>query len=281
MHASKNDIQKQVFSLIADQMGIKAGDISLTDDVRRLGADSLDVVELIMVLEEEFDVDISDEQAERFDTVQSICDFLTPESISAAAREKIPGEFRSGLYLHEGGVKGMRSLIAEVDGLSSGEFFKHGGLIVASLKTGHLWIEMLHDLEISYEISTASIVSDLSSLTTQRSNMVHIFLYDEPKKPKKKNTDNGPFRWMDSLTFFLGDKLDGENQPGILLFDCISHIADTYVDNLIAASKKIKLLYAVSESPFQIKATSSVRLGLDTSCDYEDLRKILPVFDYR
>jgi len=68
----------QVKSIVAEQLGVKedevTNDASFVDD---LGADSLDTVELVMALEEEFETEIPDEQAEKITTVQQAIDFVT------------------------------------------------------------------------------------------------------------------------------------------------------------------------------------------------------------
>lgn len=65
-----SEIAEKVKRIIVDQLGVAAGDVvdgaSFVED---LGADSLDIVELIMALEEEYDVEISDEDAEKIQTV--------------------------------------------------------------------------------------------------------------------------------------------------------------------------------------------------------------------
>ena len=67
-----SSVEDQVRSIIAEQLGIKADEIkddaSFVDD---LGADSLDTVELVMALEEEFETEIPDEEAEKITTVQA------------------------------------------------------------------------------------------------------------------------------------------------------------------------------------------------------------------
>ncbi|MBH98463.1 MAG: acyl carrier protein [Rhodospirillaceae bacterium] len=69
--------EDQVRSIIAEQLGIKADEInndaSFVDD---LGADSLDTVELVMALEEEFETEIPDEEAEKITTVQNAIDYV-------------------------------------------------------------------------------------------------------------------------------------------------------------------------------------------------------------
>ncbi|RMD47129.1 MAG: acyl carrier protein [Aquificota bacterium] len=71
------NIEERVKEIIADQLGISADQIKpeskFVDD---LGADSLDVVELIMAFEEEFGVEIPDEDAEKIATVQDVLDYI-------------------------------------------------------------------------------------------------------------------------------------------------------------------------------------------------------------
>lgn len=64
-------VDERVKKIVAEQLGLKAEDIkneaSFVDD---LGADSLDTVELVMALEEEFEIEIPDEEAEKITTIQ-------------------------------------------------------------------------------------------------------------------------------------------------------------------------------------------------------------------
>ncbi len=65
------DIEERVRKIICEQLDVEEKDVVLTASfVDDLGADSLDQVELIMAMEEEFDVSISDEDAEKIATVQ-------------------------------------------------------------------------------------------------------------------------------------------------------------------------------------------------------------------
>ena len=72
-----SSVEDQVRAIIAEQLGIKADEIkqdaSFVDD---LGADSLDTVELVMALEEEFETEIPDEEAEKITTVQNASDYV-------------------------------------------------------------------------------------------------------------------------------------------------------------------------------------------------------------
>jgi acyl carrier protein len=73
-----SNIEEQVKSIVAEQLGVKGDEVtneaSFVDD---LGADSLDTVELVMALEEEFDTEIPDEDAEKITTVQQAIDFVS------------------------------------------------------------------------------------------------------------------------------------------------------------------------------------------------------------
>ena len=70
-------IQLKVHKLIEEQLGVEPERIkpeaSFLED---LGADSLDIVELVMALEEEFDLEIPDEDTENLRTVQDVCNYL-------------------------------------------------------------------------------------------------------------------------------------------------------------------------------------------------------------
>lgn len=73
-----SDIEQRVKKIVIEQLGANEEDVknpsSFVDD---LGADSLDTVELVMALEEEFDCEIPDEEAEKLTTVQQAIDYVT------------------------------------------------------------------------------------------------------------------------------------------------------------------------------------------------------------
>ena len=72
------EIQAKVVQIISEQLGKDESEISMSSNfIEDLDADSLDTVELVMALEEEFEVDIPDEAAEIITTVQSAVDFIT------------------------------------------------------------------------------------------------------------------------------------------------------------------------------------------------------------
>ncbi|MGO9446941.1 MAG: acyl carrier protein [Thiobacillaceae bacterium] len=71
------DIEARVKKIVAEQLGVNEGDVknesSFVDD---LGADSLDTVELVMALEEEFECEIPDDEAEKITTVQQAINYV-------------------------------------------------------------------------------------------------------------------------------------------------------------------------------------------------------------
>ena len=71
-------VEQQVKAIVAEQLGVKleqvTSDASFVDD---LGADSLDTVELVMALEEGFETEIPDEDAEKITTVQQAITYIT------------------------------------------------------------------------------------------------------------------------------------------------------------------------------------------------------------
>ena len=71
------EIQAKVIHIISEQLGKDESEIKMSSHfIEDLDADSLDTVELVMALEEEFDIDIPDEAAEKITTVESAVDFI-------------------------------------------------------------------------------------------------------------------------------------------------------------------------------------------------------------
>ncbi len=70
-------VERRVIEIIVEQLGVGEDEVtpeaSFIDD---LGADSLDLVELIMAMEEEFGLEISDEEAEKIQTVQDVINYI-------------------------------------------------------------------------------------------------------------------------------------------------------------------------------------------------------------
>ena len=71
------EIQAKVIQIISEQLGKDESEIKMSSHfIEDLDADSLDTVELVMALEEVFDIDIPDEAAEKITTVESAVDFI-------------------------------------------------------------------------------------------------------------------------------------------------------------------------------------------------------------
>jgi acyl carrier protein len=71
------NVEQKVRGIIAEQLGVAEDEIKSTSSfIEDLGADSLDIVELVMAMEEEFEVEIPDEEAENIKTVQDAVNFI-------------------------------------------------------------------------------------------------------------------------------------------------------------------------------------------------------------
>lgn len=72
-----SSIDERVKKIVVEQLGVKEEEVKTSSAfVEDLGADSLDTVELVMALEEEFDIEIPDEDAEKITTVQQAIDYV-------------------------------------------------------------------------------------------------------------------------------------------------------------------------------------------------------------
>jgi len=72
------NIQEKVIEIVSEQMGVDKGEVSPeTSFINDLNADSLDTVELVMEFEDEFDMSIPDEEAEKIQTVGAAIDYIT------------------------------------------------------------------------------------------------------------------------------------------------------------------------------------------------------------
>ncbi len=79
-----SSIEDQVKAIVAEQLGVKEDEVTNEASfVEDLGADSLDTVELVMALEEEFDTEIPDEDAEKITTVQQAIDYVNKQRADA------------------------------------------------------------------------------------------------------------------------------------------------------------------------------------------------------
>ena len=75
-----SSIEDRVSKIVVEQLGVKEDEVKLASSfVDDLGADSLDTVELVMALEEEFDTEIPDEDAENITTVQQAVDYVNKQ----------------------------------------------------------------------------------------------------------------------------------------------------------------------------------------------------------
>ena len=70
-------VERRVIEIIVEQLGVSEEEVTLEASfIEDLGADALDLVELIMAMEEEFGIEISDEDAEKIQTVQDVVTYI-------------------------------------------------------------------------------------------------------------------------------------------------------------------------------------------------------------
>jgi acyl carrier protein len=82
---SQPEIFEKVKKIVAEQLEVDPGDVTpQANFANDLGADSLDTVELVMALEEEFDIEIPDEAAEQITTVQAVVDYINDKVATSA-----------------------------------------------------------------------------------------------------------------------------------------------------------------------------------------------------
>ena len=78
---SQEEILQQVCSIVSEQLSVESGEVKSDSHFQNdLGADSLDTVELVMALEEEFDIEIADEDAEKISTVNEAVEYINSNS---------------------------------------------------------------------------------------------------------------------------------------------------------------------------------------------------------
>ncbi len=75
-----SDVFEKIKTIVMDQLDVEESQVTLETTFEALDADSLDVVELVMALEEEFDIEIPDEDAEKLVNVKAAVDYVTQKT---------------------------------------------------------------------------------------------------------------------------------------------------------------------------------------------------------
>jgi len=74
---TRSSVEAKVREIVCEQLGVSEEEVTPEASfIEDLGADSLDLVELVMALEEEYDTEISDEEAEKIKTVKDVVDYI-------------------------------------------------------------------------------------------------------------------------------------------------------------------------------------------------------------
>lgn len=82
---SQEEVFAKVSKIVAEQLEVDPSEVKAESNFANdLGADSLDVVELVMALEEEFNIEVPDEAAEKLLTVQSVVDYINNQVAASA-----------------------------------------------------------------------------------------------------------------------------------------------------------------------------------------------------
>ena len=107
---NQEEIFEKVKKIIVEQLGVAETSVTMEASfIDDLGADSLDIVELIMALEEEFDMEIPDEDAEKIVTVSDVVDYIKDNACllytSKTMAEKLAGEIIDAINGNGGAFK--------------------------------------------------------------------------------------------------------------------------------------------------------------------------------
>jgi len=76
MREVKHMVFEKIKGIVADKLSIEENEVTMDTTLEDLGADSLDIVEVIMALEDEFEIEISDEEAEKISTVGDLVEYI-------------------------------------------------------------------------------------------------------------------------------------------------------------------------------------------------------------
>ncbi|URL58530.1 acyl carrier protein [Luteibacter flocculans] len=71
-----DNVRAKIYKILSDQLGLQEGDVKAESTAKTLGIDSLDTVELIMAIDEEFDIELDDEDLTKLNTVDDLVSYV-------------------------------------------------------------------------------------------------------------------------------------------------------------------------------------------------------------
>lgn len=264
-------LEHHLKALVAENLKINGKKIELYKTPEQLGADSLDVVEIIMAVEEFFCIDISDEEAFGLKTLQDLYDLIHArqaqnEELTAMLNPK-PDQKKHRVYLGDGSRHHAGNMVHHLCyGTGKQDFFEHGGLIVTTLAGAHVWLDYLEKNGHPFKVfSDNARIGLLESARTEQA--VTVFIFDTAAE-HSPDISMARFGWLKQALSLMEDRTQ---QPGMLFFDCISYLPDTHMQLLIKLGARIKLVYGISETKNEVMAKSITYVGSDNSIGYRQM----------
>jgi acyl carrier protein len=264
-------LAKHLIALVAENLNINQKKIELRHTPEQLGADSLDIVEIVMAAEEFFCIDISDEEAVALKTLQDLYDLIHARqeqhndlmAVLNRAPESKPGR----VYLGDGSRHHAGNIAHHLSyGSGIEDFFENGGLIVTTLEGAPVWLDYLEKHKVLFNVFSEHARLDLIK-SSQSNKVVTVFIFDI-RSEHSPETSTARFSWMSQVL----DTLDQRTAPpGILFFDCLAYMPDPQVERIVKLGDRIKLVYGVSESKNEVMAKNIAFFGRNNSDEYRQL----------
>lgn len=208
------NVQEKVISILEEQLDLPKGEVLLTSTKESLCKDSLDEIEIIISLEDEFDIEISNYQASKFKSVQDIVDFIHAKQVYNRMSNKA---YKEAKEVFEEDFKGktLQELAGQPYQLSTGEIIEvvipsiiKCEKITGTLDLGDEWKEDLYNpvKDISYEkylrcthkLPAKIFNSDQGCLWMYKSSCGKYYYWSEYNSKNKVIYRRGEVDWVES-----------------------------------------------------------------------------------